>query len=125
MNEDLKRNPEKAMLLFTKVYIYGTNTKKPWDKLNKKEMNKSTFKWECGKWFFLSKHHPTKEQVIEHIKSCPELVEDADNILKNNKRSEMKAHFYHIYESYPLRNEEQLKLLLNTIGVRMLHFINN
>lgn len=36
MNEDLKRNPDKAPYLFTKVYVYTTNTKKPWDKLTPK-----------------------------------------------------------------------------------------
>ena len=129
MYEDLKRNLDKAMLLFTKVYVYHTNTKKPWNELTPKQMNDTKFKWACGKWFMLSNDTITSNQVKTHIKSCPELVEDADKILKNNNNpfAKWKQHseWYNIYEAYPIKGELELKLLINTIGLRMLHFVNN
>jgi len=129
MNEDLRRNLDKAFLLFTKVYIYNTNTKKPWNRITNKEMNSKKFKWYCSKWFCISKHPITAKEVENHIISCPELVEDKDNVLKNcaspSKGRKHHSVWYDVYDPYPLRNEEQLKILINTIGLRMLHFIEN
>ncbi len=129
MNLDLSRNPEKALLLFTKVYIYTTNTKKPWIELTPKQRNAKNFEWYCPKWFFLSKKPLSQLGVIKHIKTCPELVESADNILKNNaqvdKKWKHKSFWCDIYPFYPLRDEKDLKTVINTIGVRMLHFVNN
>ncbi len=127
MNEDLKRNPSKAFMLFTKVYVYTTNTKKPWHKLKTKEMNSKKFEWYCQKWFFMSRTHPTEADVKHHLKTCPELKETEDNILKNNFGPKWKhtSYFYHIYDSYPLKDAYDFKLLINTIGLRMLHVVNN
>lgn len=128
MNEDLRRNPDKAMMLFTKVYVYTTNTKKPWDKLKPKELNDKKFQWFCNKWFFISKTPLTEEKVNKHIENCPELYEEADSILTNNidptKKWKHTSKWAHIYNSYPLRNEEQFKTLVNCIGLRMLHFVD-
>jgi hypothetical protein len=44
MNEDLKRNPSKAFMLFTRCYIYVTNTKKSWVHRNFKRSLEA-----CGK----------------------------------------------------------------------------
>jgi hypothetical protein len=129
MNEDLRRHPERAFLLFTKVYQYTTNTKNPWNMLTDKERNDKTFQWSCNKWFFISKHPLTEAQCLRHIRTCPELYEEVDNVLKNNvdpsKKWKYISHWFDIYEAYPLRNEEQFKLLVNTIGLRMLHFVEN
>ena len=127
MNEDLKRHPDKAFMLFQKVYIYYTNTKKPWIELSEKEKNSKKFKWYCDKWFVLSKKQVTEKQVIEHIKTCPELKESADDILKNNvdptKKWKHHSIWTDVYKGFPIRDEHEFKLLVNTIGLRMLHFM--
>jgi len=128
MHGDLSRNPEKAFMLFTKVYVYNTNTKKPWNKLTAKQRNHKNFQWTCSKWFFVSNEPLTIEDVNNHIIDCPELKESADNILKNNvnpvKKWKQNAAWADIYAFFPL-TEYDLKLLLNVIGIRMLHFVNN
>jgi len=127
MNEDLKRNPNKAFMLFQKAYIYHTNTKKPWIKLTDKEKNNKKFRWYCNKWFILSNHQVTEAEVLEHINNCPELKESADKILKNNinptKNWKHHSEWVDVYKTFPIRDEHEFKLLVNTIGLRMLHFI--
>ena len=127
MNEDLKRHPELAPYLFTKVYIYVTNTKKPWNQLTEKDFADKKFKWYCNKWFFISSKKLTEDVVKEHINDCPELREKLDDISKKtpnlNKNWKFKSEWYNIYPEVPLRDEGELKLLVNTIGLRMLHFM--
>lgn len=124
MNEDLKRHPEQRLLYFTKVYVYTTNTKKPWNKI---DLNDKKLEWFCAKWFCISKDILTENMVKNHINNCPELKESIDDLSKKNsdpsKNWKYKSEWYHIYPEVPLKDEGELKLLINTIGLRMLHFI--
>jgi hypothetical protein len=127
MNEMLKVN-KNGFMVFTKVYIYNTNTKKPWNELTEKDKNKNEFSWYCEKWFFVSKRKINELDVIEHFKYCPELIgEDKDSwIFKKHKKpdGDWKNHakWVRIYPSAPLTVYD-FKLLLNVIGIRMLHFV--
>lgn len=128
MREDLRRNKDKSFLLFTKCYVYTTNTRVPWDKLTLEEMNNSDFRWYCVKWFFISKRVLTEQEVENHVKNCPELQESADELSKRSVdvgcNFVEKSEWYNLYESYPIANEYDLKLLINTIGLRMIHFVD-
>jgi len=127
INEILKVN-KNGFMVFTKVYIYNTNTKKKWIDLTEKDKNSDKFSWYCEKWFFISKKDITEENVLEHFKYCPELNGEDKNsyIFKKHKKpdKDWKNHskWIRIYDSYPLTVYD-FKLLLNVIGIRMLHFI--
>lgn len=128
MNEDLKRHPDKALYHFIKVYVYHTNTIQPWDKLSPKDMGKKTFRWSVTKWFFISKTPTlTKKDIEGHIQNCPELKESIDDLASKNISPTASwrtiSHYYHIYPSIPLKDEGEYKLLVNTIGLRMLHHV--
>ena len=127
MNEHLKSHTDKAFMMFTKVYIYNTNTKKPWDKLTEKDKTNKKFKWYCEKWFCISKGKITSDDMKNHLKICPELKEPEGSINERHvnftKGWVRHSKFYRMYDAYPL-TEYDLKLLLNVIGIRMLHFVN-
>ena len=121
-------------MYFSKVYIYKTNTKKPWDYLTKhtpKVFDSKKFRWACNKFFIL---HPnlevTQEEIEHHIKNCPELGEINEGRFCNysdkcedaTKKWKHTSEWYHIYPSTKL-NAYDVKLLLRIIGIRMLHFI--
>lgn len=130
MNEYLKERPEKAFLLFTKVYIYMTGTKKKWSELSQEEKETPGFRWDCVKMCFLSKNPLTEEQIINYIKTDTTELNEPPNTtnsksIKNKKlMSLLTTKDYIIYGYFPLRACD-VKVLLNTIGIRMLHFIDN
>ena len=132
MNEDLKRNPDKAFMHFTRVYVYITNTKKPWDELKDKEMKSKKFKWNVSKWFCVSKNKLKREDLIKHFEECPEIHEKGydginkrqEEMFKKPKGWKHQSLFFHIYESRPLEVYD-LKLLIECLGLRMTHFVKN
>lgn len=130
MNEYLKERPEKAFLLFTKVYIYMTRTKKKWSQLTQEEKETPGFRWDCAKMYFLSRKPLTEEQIINYITTdTTELNEPEDTTnsksVKNKKLLNLlNTKDYIIYPFFPLRACD-VKVLLNTIGIRMLHMIDN
>lgn len=128
MHENLKTHPEKAFMLFYKVYIYITNTDKKWNDLTTKQKEKRGFKWGCVKLFVMSNGKITKQDIEKHIETCPEMFQYIDGVNKKKHRFNSSnwnkySEDYVIYEPHPI-TEYDAKLLLNTIGVRMLHFIN-
>jgi len=127
MNLDYKNGTKKPMLLFTKVYVYKTNTKKPWDKLTTKEFDSKKFEWTCIKWFMVSNEPLTEQEVKDHIKSCPELENNKfdKHLPKDKTKNKNTSYWYDIYAEQPIVGEYDLKLLIDTIGLRMLHFVNN
>lgn len=127
MHEHLKMQPEKAFMHFTKVYVYHTNSKKPWNKLTEEEKMKKGFEWGVSKWFCVSKKTPLTQKDIEHhLKICPENIEviPGPNTKAIEKRKNIGSSYYHIYPSHPL-TEYDLQLLLSVIGTRMIHFVEN
>lgn len=125
MNLDYKNGAKKPMLLFTKIYIYATNTKKPWNKLTEKDMDNKKFQWTCTKWFIISNNPLVIKEVEEHIKSCPELENNKFDKHVPKSRWKNTSYWYEMYTPTPIVGEYDLKLLIEAIGLRMLHFINN
>ena len=128
MNEHLKAHMNLAFMRFVKVYVYHTNTKKPWDKLTEKERNAKDFKWLCQKWFCVSKNELKAKDIKKHFDICPELKEPEGSVNEKHvdlyKGWKQHSEYYKIYPEYPL-TEYDLKLLLNVVGIRMIHFVNN
>lgn len=127
MHQNLKRNKDRSFLRFTRVYIYCSNTRKPWNKLTKAEQDDKNFKWFCRKWFVVSNGDITEDDMKNHEKNCPEVYEYIEGVNDNveNPAKDWKqcSFWYDIYESFPL-TEYDLKLLINVLGLRMVHFIN-
>lgn len=128
MHEHLKEHPEKAFILFTKVYIYYNNTKTPWSKLKQKQKDNKNFKWFVSKLFCLSKNPLTKKDVIEYWDNCPEF--DTQKVTTNSKSVSIAHNWkvctkdHIIYGWHPVKAYD-VKVLLNTIGIGMCHFIEN
>lgn len=123
MHEKLKMHPEEAFMLFTKIYIWYANTKTPYTKLTVKEKEGKNFKHEVAKIFCISKHKVTPENIELYLLNSPE--EDlAPHFKKKRNQSWVKSVDYEIYGYHPI-SAYDLKLLLNVIGIRMLHFIEN
>ena len=125
MNMDYKNGRKKPMLLFSKVYVYKTNTKKPWNKLTEKQLNDKKFQWSCIKWFIISNKELTEKDVKTHISSCPELENNEFDKHLPGIKWKHESYWFNIYNPVPITKEYDLKLLIETIGLRMLHFINN
>lgn len=129
MHQNLKNHKEKAFLLFQKVYIYRTNNKKPWDQLTFAEREDIKFKWDVIKFFIISNGEITKQDIWDHLEFCPESFEYVSgtnapiDIWRNDKTWNVKSIWFDIYPPFPL-TEYDAKLLMNTIGLRMCHFIN-
>lgn len=128
MHQNLKNHLDQAFLLWQKVYIYITNTKRPWDELPMKEREDKKFKWTCVKLFVLSNKPISKKDVEEHMKTCPETYEYVEGTNKNGfdlnpNNWKPCSVWYDIYPPFPL-TEYDAKLLINTVGLRMCHFIN-
>jgi len=125
VHQNLKTHMDKSFLLFYKSYTYITNTKKPWDKLTIKERERKNFKWRCQKMFILANGEITQKDVEDHYKNCPEMFEyvEGTNTYSNEKVWPIESRWTEIYPPFPL-TEYDAKLLINTIGLRMCHFIN-
>ncbi len=127
MHQHLKNHPEEVFMWFQKVYVYCTNTKKPWDKLTIKERESKKFQWTCYKYFCVSKFPITEEDIRDHEKICPESIEMIPGTNDNthmNKENWIKSKWYDVYGAHPII-EYDLQLLNTLIGIRMIHFVNN
>lgn len=128
MHQNLKQHKDKAFLVFHRVYIYLTNTKQPWDKLTNKQREAKGFDWKVIKLFVMTNGPLTKEHIIQHMENCPETFEYVDGVNKGGldlvvKDWKQTSNYFEIYEGFPL-TEYDAKLLINTLGLRMCHFIN-
>ena len=70
----------------------------------------------------------TDEDIINHMKNCPEAFEYVDGVNKGGLELEVSewkitSHYFEIYDGFPL-TEYDSKLLINTLGLRMCHFVN-
>ena len=128
MHQNLKHHKDQAFLVFHRVYIYITNTKKPWNELTNKQREHKKFKWRVVKLFVMANGPITPADIEWHMANCPETFEYAAGVNDSNfdlTVPEWKhcSHDYHIYEGFPL-TEYDTKLLINTLGLRMCHLVN-
>lgn len=125
MNEYLKEHPERAFISFYKVYIYGTNKGK-WTELSQEDKDSPGFKWDVSKAFFLSKRRITAEDVKNHftVNGCKCEGEDPEGTTNTKCKKSKLTKDYVIYGGIPLTGYDA-KLLLNVIGLRMLHFVES
>ena len=57
---------------------------------------------------------------------CPELRGNSlDKHAVQPKKNKITSYWYKMYETWPIADEYDLKLLINTIGLRMMHFVDN
>lgn len=114
---------DEPLLYFQKVYVYITNTDKPWNKLTNEDMSKKKFSYVCHKWYFIVKKKLSKRDIDKHFRTCNDGHNVSEFYDMAKKRDIGYSVFYDFYEPVPL-SEYDLKLLLNTIGIKILHFVN-
>ncbi len=128
MHEHLKEHPEEAFMLFTKVYIYSNNTNKKWSQLIQQDKDSKDFKWSVIKLLFLSKNPLTELDIKEYWKNSPELDDPPDSTntkaVDGTAKWKKKTEDYIIYNYFPVTAYD-VKLILNILGIRMTHFIEN
>lgn len=127
MHENLKTQPDKVFMWFQKIYEYKTNTGK-WRDLTEKDRQKKNFQWTIVKMFAVSKNPMTAEDYYKHLKECPELKEDVpgtnDKAVHRHPKWRKTYSDALVYTPHPITPYD-LKMLLNTIGIRMIHFVEN
>ena len=124
MHEYWKEHPEKAFMLFTKVFIYKNNSGTKWSELTQDQKDDPEFKWSCTKMFVLSKRPISPEDAKRAYENSPEMddvnLPNSTNSKADDPHSGWPSDFV-IYPFFPC-SAYDVRLLINTVGLRRLHF---
>lgn len=114
---------EETFMWFRKVYVYYSNTSKPFSKLSKKEKLSKKLELRVPKLFVLSKdRNITDEQVRDLGNNDPDCSYNLDSLVPEKKRWKKCSKEYITYDPHPI-NVYDFKLLINLLGVRLLRFV--
>jgi len=120
---ELEKISGDSFMWFMKVYIYYSNTSKPYNSLSQKEKLDKKLELDVPKLFVISKKKDiTIEDIERSIREDPDFQGSLDKMVINRNKWKKWSKDYIVYGAHPISIYD-FKLLINLFGVRLLRFI--